>query len=249
MQERFYELIDFLKRLKRLRLKSQFRKPLKRIGFGILILIFALGVFPPMANYYYRLKQPASYGKIKIDCYKDLNPAHLKYAKKNGIKPFKKNQEFKSKVNELVDQGILVKITNARNYQVEKLTYSHAYLTPIANDFLNDLGKRFQKKLNENKMGIYAFQISSLFRTEENQRGLSKSNSNASPNSSHLYATTFDIAYDSVIKKPLPWMKIQMADPKAIKLLSEAIGELRNDGRCLVVTEKQEKCFHITVVK
>jgi len=34
-----------------------------------------------------------------------------------------------------------------------------------------------------------------------------------------------------------------------IKLLSETIGGLRDEGRCLVGTEKKERCFHITVVK
>lgn len=246
MIRKLQEIISFFLKY---RLKKQFRKPFRILGIVMALLILASIVYSPIANYYNGLANEKVYGKIKVDWYKDLNPEHLKYAQKNGVKPFKKNKDFHSQVEGLVDEGKLVKVKNTRNYQVEHLTYSHAYLTPDARAFLNDLGKRFQKKLNENDMGTYAYQISSLLRTEENQRALSKSNRNASPNSSHMYATTFDIAYDSVIKKPLPWMKVQMADPKAIKLLSEAIGELRAEGRCVVVTEKLEKCFHITVKK
>lgn len=249
MHSKFDDFIFFIRRLKRLRLKKQYRKPFRLILIGILGLIVLSLVYSPVINYYHHLKQPKAYGKIKVDWYKDLNPVHLKYAKQHGIKPFKKNKDIKLEVEQLVKDNQLVRINNSRNYQVEHLTYSHPYLTPVARKFLDDLGKRFQKKLSENEMGIYAYQLTSLLRTEENQRGLSKSNVNASPNSSHMYGTTFDIAYDSVIRKPLPWMKIKMADPKAIKLLSEAIGELRAEGRCVAVTEKQETCFHITVIK
>ena len=241
--------VQFWKTLGRYRLKKKFRKPFRRIGIGLAVIVVTLLVYFPIARYYHKLENQKVYGAIKVDRYKDLNAVHLKHAMKNGIQPFKKNKDFHAQIAEMVDKGQLVKIKNARNYQVERLIYSHPYLTLEGKKFLNDLGKRFQEKLNANDMGTYAFQISSLLRTEENQRGLSRSNKNASANSSHLYGTTFDIAYDSVIKKPLPWMKVQMADPKAIKLLSEAIGELRDEGRCVAVTERQEKCFHITVVK
>lgn len=249
MGERVDSFVAFWKTIRRYRLKKQFRKPFLGIGIIVLFLFITSIVYSPIANYYQRITSTKVYGKIKVDWYSDLNPVHLKYAQANGIKPFKKNSELKSEVNGLVSEGKLVKVKNTRNYQVERLTYSHPYLTPEAKNFLNNLGNRFRKKLTENNMGVYAYQISSLLRTVENQRALSKSNKNASPNSSHMYATTFDIAYDSVIKKPLPWVKVQMADPKAIKLLSEAIGELRSEGRCVVVSERQEKCFHITVVK
>lgn len=249
MFECLKKIVELKRNLSRYRLKKQFRKPFRIIGITLILVIVASLVYSPIANYYSGLANNKVYGKIKVDWYKDLNPEHLKSAKKNGIKPFKTNKGFIDEVKALVEDGKLVRIKNSWNYQVEKLTYSHPYLTPDANKFLDDLGKRFQKKLKENGMGTFAYQISSLLRTEESQRALSKSNRNASPNSSHLYGTTFDIAYDSVIKKPLPWMKVQMADPKAIKLLSEAIGELRNEKRCLVVTEKLEKCFHITILK
>jgi hypothetical protein len=41
--------------------------------------------------------------------------------------------------------------------------------------------------------------------------------------------------------------ELEVADGPAIKLLSETIGELRKEKRCVVVTERQERCFHITV--
>jgi hypothetical protein len=128
------------------------------------------------------------------------------------------------------------------------LSHSHPYLTPEAAQLLEDIGKRFRKKLDENDMGNYAYHISSLLRTKESQKNLSRSNVNAASNTSHLYGTSFDIPYRSVVKKPFPWIKVEVYDAKAIKLLSEAIGELRRERRCVVVTERIEKCFHITVL-
>jgi transcriptional regulatory protein LevR len=129
------------------------------------------------------------------------------------------------------------------------LSHSHPYLTPKAAQLLEDIGKRYRKKLDENGMGNYAYHITSLLRTKESQKSLSRSNMNASSNTSHLYGTTFDIAYRSVSKKPLPFINVEVSDAKAIRLLSETIGELRRERRCVVVTERIEKCFHITVIQ
>jgi hypothetical protein len=96
-------------------------------------------------------------------------------------------------------------------------------------------------------MGRYFFRISSLLRTQESQRNLSRSNSNAAQNSAHIYGTTFDIAYKTVMKNTVFWVRRPVEDAPVIKILSETIGELKKEGRCLVITEYKEKCFHITV--
>jgi hypothetical protein len=242
------QLVVVIAFLKKHRLKKQYRKPFRLMiaFFGILLLLSLL--YSPVSNYPLHLTEARGYGKIKVDWYRDLNPVHLKYAKANGIKPFRKNKDFHQGVKQLLEDDQLVKIEHHRYYVVKRLTHSHPYLTPDAAELIDDLGKRFRKKLKKNELGNYAFQISSLLRTEESQKGLSRSNRNASPNTSHLYGTTFDIAYNNVVKRPLPWMKVEVADARVIKLLSEAIGELRSEGRCVVVTEKHETCFHITVV-
>ena len=149
----------------------------------------------------------------------------------------------------LIRQKKLVKISDNRFYRVCALTHSHPYLTPGAKKLLKDLGKKFREKLNEKDMPAYYFQISSLIRTKENQKDLSRGNGNASSNTSHLYGTTFDIPYFTVVKRTLFWTEAEVTDGDASKLLSEAIGELREEGRCVVVTEKNERCFHITVTE
>jgi hypothetical protein len=62
-----------------------------------------------------------------------------------------------------------------------------------------------------------------------------------------MYGTTFDIPYFTLVKRTLLWYEAEVIDGNASKLLSDAIGEMRKEGRCVAVTEKNERCFHITV--
>jgi len=244
---------DILDRSKRFflkyRLKKQYRKKFRYILISIIFLFVISLLFSPISGAIDSLIHPQSSGRIKVDWYRDYNNIHLKYARLNGIVPFKTTQAFQEGIKKLVSDDKLVRISSNKYYVVKRLSHSHPYLTPKTADLLEDIGKRFKKKLSENGMGNYSYHVSSLLRTKESQKNLSRSNINAASNTSHLYGTTFDIAYRSVIKKPLPWVKVDIADAKAIKLLSESIGELRSERRCVVVTERIEKCFHITVVQ
>ncbi len=209
---------------------------------GILVLIPAI----------YKINSylhPRATGTVRVDRYRDLNQTHLKHAKSKGIAPFKSDRAFREEKGKLVDDDKLVRISDSRYYVVNKLDHSHPYLAPHAAELLSLIGKRFQQKLDEKGKGKYYFRISSLLRTLESQKRLSRSNFNASSNSAHLYGTTFDITYKTVMKRRFPWKKVEVADAEAIKLLSQTIGELRREGRLVVVTEYKESCFHITAVK
>jgi hypothetical protein len=216
---------------------------------AILLLIPGFFAFRAISVRISKELNPQHEGRVRVDRYRDLNDRQLVYAKRHGIKPFKTNKDFQNGKDELLNDGELQKVKNGKYFVIEKLGYSYPYLVPKAINLLEEIGKRFRKKLDEHGKGKYYFKVSSLLRTQESQKSLSRSNKNASPNSTHLYGTTFDIAYSRLVKKPFPWIRREVADATAIKLLSEVIGELRREGQCLVVTEYQEKCFHITVAK
>jgi hypothetical protein len=238
--------------MKRGRRRYKLKKGVKSklLVFGSISAIFIIAIFvfsrPATAEKMEEI-EPRVIGTIRVDKYSDLNKIHLKYAEANGIKGFKLDKEFKENIKELVSDGDLVKIENSDYYVVDKLTHSHPYLTPEAANLLDEIGERFQEKLKEKDIKKRYFQITSLLRTGESQRRLGNSNINASSNSSHLYGTTFDITYARVFRKPKLEEKYEIEDGPAIKLLSEAIGELRKENRCVVVTERKERCFHITV--
>jgi hypothetical protein len=242
--------LDKLRRkLFKYRLKKEYRKKFRVILLSVLAIIVALILYSPISNSIDAMMHPNSYGRIKVDWYRDYNSEHLFYARRNGISPFNSTTEFHEGINKLLSEDKLVKISSNRYYIVKRLSHSHPYLTPETAQLLEDIGKRFRKKLDENNMGDYAFNITSLLRTKESQKNLIRSNVNASSNTSHLYGTTFDIAYNCVARRPFLWINVDAYDARAIKLLSEAIGELRRERRCVVVTERIEKCFHITVIQ
>jgi len=248
------EITDLLNRAKsrgrkKMRLKKAVKRKLYIIGGGLVAIIFAFILLSRVFGDKTSDKPEIikSVGTIRVDYFKDLNATHLKYAKANGIKGFKSNKEFRNQIGDLVDDDEMVKIETCKYYVVDKLTHSHPYLVPKAAELLEEIGKRFQKKLDEHDMPKRYYQITSLLRTGESQRGLSRSNVNATTNSSHLYGTTFDITYAKVFTKPKLSKNAEIADGPAIRLLSEVIGELRKEGRCVAVTERKERCFHITV--
>lgn len=229
---------------KKRRLKKKYK--IRFIIFAV-VALSALILYFPARKKVESLRHPAPIGTVKVDWYKDLNLIHLKHAKTHGIKPFKTNQQLEDEVPELIKEGKLVQISDNSYYRICPLTHSHPYLTPAAKDFLDELGKRFSAKLEENELPHYYYQISSLLRTDENQKSLRGSNGNASPNTSHRYATTFDIPYFTLVKRTFLWEEAEVTDGRATKLLSETIGELQKEKRCVVVTERNERCFHITV--
>lgn len=222
-----------------------------RIALAIIVVLLVPGIFVyrGISKSIHARLNPKAVGTVRVDRYSDLNDKQLVWAKKNGISPFKSNQAFLEQMDDLVSDDKLEKVENDGLYIIDRLTHSHPYLVPKALELLDDISDRFEDKLDEYDKGDYYFLVSSLLRTEESQKSLGRSNGNASRNSTHLYGTTFDIPYSYVIKKPFPWTERKVAEANVIKLLSETLGELREEGRCLVVTEKKEKCFHITVVE
>jgi hypothetical protein len=226
----------------RRRLKKPVKKALKIIVRGLLIIILFFVVREIM-------DRPVRYisGNVRVNNFKDINDVHLRFAGVNGITPIKSGAVFNTQVDELVKKDKLVRITDTKYYVVNKLSHSHPYLVPKGQELLEMIGKRFQKKLKEHQKEDYLFRVSSLLRTQESQKKLRHYNMNATFNSAHLYGTTFDITYRSLIKKSFFGAKKVVYDGAAIALLSEAIGELRNEKKLVVVTERKEACFHITL--
>ena len=209
----------------------------------MIIVIVALFIFKPLSDAPAGMKT----GNARIGKYRDINDVHLKYARQKGIAPLKSATAFQKEAEELVKRKKLVRISDSRYYVVNKLSHSHPYLVPEAEELLELIGKRFHAKLNHHQKDEYLFRITSLLRTLESQKRLRHSNINATTVSAHLYGTTFDISYKNFIRKKLLGRKKVVSDSQAVTLLSETIGELRDERKLVVITEYKEACFHITV--
>lgn len=184
---------------------------------------------------------------VPSDKLNDPNEIQLIHAQTNGLRqPFKTNDEFNTEIGNLVRKSVLVEVTENRFYQLKSLSHSQPYLIPEAIDMLNEIGYRFQKRLQEKKYNNYRFRVTSLLRTEETQCNLSHRNSNATKSiSTHLYGTTVDISYKNFFNTKGDSIE---ASYEAVQTLTKVLIEMRQECKLLAVRERHQSCFHITAV-
>ena len=72
---------------------------------------------------------------------------------------------------------------------------------------------------------------------------LRRINRNATSASAHQYGTTFDISYSRFICDSL---SVNRSFEDLKNLLGEILYDLREEGRCYVVFERKQSCFHVT---
>ena len=163
--------------------------------------------------------------------FNDLNDTHLSAAQAYGISPLKSRDGLEAVSSKLV------KLKDTKYFIVDNLTHSVPYLVADAADFLTALGKLMQEYNGTHSRFI----VTSVTRTDEDVKKLSRGNVNASQNSAHRYATTIDITYNRFdrhgVTNDMQWK----AD------LSRALYDMRKAGYCYVKYERKQACFHITV--
>ena len=118
-------------------------------------------------------------------------------------------------------------------YLVDPLTHSVPYLTKGARSLLEDLGEGFQYILRREGYRPHRIIVTSLLRTEADVTSLRRVNGNAARNSSHLYATTFDLSYtrfNRLSTEGKPVSNAEMARILAI-LIDESSAEILRKGR------------------
>lgn len=174
--------------------------------------------------------------------FNDLNDVQMVAARAIGISPLASRDEAGSlsrKLRHIESNDLFV---------VEDLTHSIPYLVPAAADLLEDIGSAFTAKLHEENLPSYRPIVTSVTRTAEDIKRLRKTNVNSVENSTHLYATTFDITWKR-------FHRDHESDPRELSadelkhLLAQVLADLRKEGRCYVKHERLQSCFHITARK
>lgn len=169
--------------------------------------------------------------------FKDANVMTLKEAERIGILPIENREEARKRVRHLNH------ITDTKYYKLDPMTHSIPYLADGAAKLLKTIGKKFQKKLKKNGYRQHRIIATSMLRTRADVNSLRKVNGNASKNSAHMYATTFDLSYtrfNRISTDGDPVNNDQMAN-----YLGEVLLKLREDGKCRVIFERNQHCFHI----
>ena len=170
--------------------------------------------------------------------FKDLPDDHMPHARKAGIIPIEDDNGAWSNGTHLV------KIISDKYLFVDTLHHSYPYLRPHAADLLEEIGKRFADSLQARGGGDYRLKVTSMLRTPRTVSALRRVNRNASQESAHSYATTFDISYSKFICDNPSGTRRTFEDLK--NLLAEIMYDLRQEGRCMVKIERHQACMHIT---
>lgn len=171
--------------------------------------------------------------------FNDSNYLQLAHARYMGIIPIEKPADiFRSR-------RPVVKIVDTETYKLDSLTHSVPFLVPEAAGLLADIGRAFNDTLHRRQLPPLRMKVTSLLRTKASVKRLRRVNRNATEQSTHQYATTFDISYRCFFTSD----GTEVYDPRYRLALAEAIYDLRADNRCMVKYEVKSPCFHITVIR
>lgn len=185
--------------------------------------------------------QTRIYGKINEAelTFNDLQSKQIVSAQKLGITPLNARKDVAAYLGQSKLDKKLIKISSNSLYYVRELAHSVPYLVPEAETLLSDIAREFQTISGTNSR----FEVTSVLRTKEDVSKLQSRNSNATSNSCHCYATTFDISY----ARFRPDVLYPRSNEELRESLSQAVYNMRNKGRCYVKFENNQKCYHITV--
>lgn len=170
--------------------------------------------------------------------FNDLNDTHLSVARSIGVPAHDVENVLEDEIMQK-----LVPLDDNEAYIVDELTHSVPYLVPKAAELLSEIGRSFQDSLVAHHFPPYKVIVSSVLRTGKHVKMLGKRNLNASKNSAHCYATTFDITY----KRFQPLTEEETTQAKLKVVLGEVLRDLKKQKRCYVKHEVKQACFHITV--
>jgi hypothetical protein len=177
-------------------------------------------------------------------------------------------------VEPLEERGRLRRLPEStRLWEIRDLDYSVPYVTPDAESMLVEIGERWMAALDSLGLPPFRMEITSVLRTPADQARLRRSNANAARGaSSHEFGTTLDIAYrryaaprigGTELENVHPSLRsrletthdslfVELASRRGTELeavLGRVIEEMRSEGKLLVMMERQQTVYHITVAR
>ncbi len=168
----------------------------------------------------------------------DINIRHLRAAK--GL-----NKEAFTDKSFAKRMAKLRKVQGNDDYYLSVMSASQPYLLPKSKQLLDDIALDFHQELKQRKLRDYKIKVTSLLRTVESQKRLTRRNANAASNSAHCYGTTFDISWSSFLESGHRGKRAKGKELKSI--LAEVLVRYKKKNRCYVIHERRQPCFHITV--
>ena len=190
----------------------------------------------------------------------DANATQIERAHQMGLsQPFSVEQE--------VARRRLIELPDSTEYWVlHNLKFSEPYVTPSTQFMLLEIAQRFQRSLDSLGVPRFRLVITSALRTPDTQAALRRVNRNASRvESAHEFGTTVDVAYRR-FAAPFDATSVQadtintMIDSVLVKtafnrgtelqaVLGRVIASMRSEGKLMVMMEKQQPVYHMTVAR
>jgi hypothetical protein len=168
----------------------------------------------------------------------------------------------------------LVRLANSRHWTIRDLGHSQPLAVPAVQAVLTEMGERFHSRLAELGAPPFRMEITSVLRTKADQEALRQVNPNAAlGESTHEYATTFDVLYSAYSAPFEPFTPIsnpaaqgvesylrryadvsaeRIAGRRALELkaiLGGVLAGMQQEGKLLVTIERLQPVYHITVAR
>lgn len=196
-----------------------------------------------------------------------LNASHVARARELGVRVADSAAR-----DSLVAAGRLVELEDSTAYWIVRPGTSPTYMVPHMPVLLEELGRRFQDRLAAMGLPPYRIEVTSALRTSERQARLRGRNPNAAAGvSSHEFGTTVDLSYSAfappaerppVILAGVPaefaphverFVDLALESVSGRKsrelgaIFSRVLLEAQSEGLVLVIYERQQTVYHITV--
>ncbi len=198
-----------------------------------------------------------------------LNAQHVARARALGVRAT--SEEVR---DSLLAVGRLIELEDSTRHWIVRRGTSPAHVTPDLRALLEVLGERFQEQLAEMGVPPYRLEVTSALRTTERQQRLARTNANATAGtSSHEFGTTVDLSYAAFappaerppeILAGLPrefapqmerFVDLAFESVSARKsrelgaIFSQVLTEAQAEGLALVIYERQQTVYHLTVAR
>jgi hypothetical protein len=103
-------------------------------------------------------KQPVYSKKLT-----DKIPDYINFSIARGIRKCKNEDELE----DLVSAGKLVKVRSRNGYIIQPMSHSYPYLTRSGKDLLDEISRRFRKKISNTPVNGSEFRVTSMTRTTD----------------------------------------------------------------------------------
>jgi hypothetical protein len=196
-----------------------------------------------------------------------LNASHVASARRNGVRAWDRET-----VDSLIQTGRLVALEDSTRYWIVRPRTAPTHVVPQMRALLETLGLRFQERLAALDLPPYRIEVTSALRTAERQARLRRSNANAAAGaSSHEFGATVDLSYAAFAPPYETPDMLPPGSPDALRphvdrlvdlalesvsarksrelgrIFSDVLAEAQDEGIALVIYERQQTVYHLTV--